>query len=300
MEDANVAVRRLVRAAFGLGENDVRPADQTAPAGRQSTPFVTVKIISAEDDGMASRSYEEDGDDILEASMVPERIVASIQFWGATSRPARLRGGDVSADVADYTGITAGAFSIVIDGASRAVSAINLSAATTMEEAAAALEARFAAALAGVTVTWTGKRFLVESPTPGQVSAIAPAGVTTAATLLGLTAAAGAVGSDNKSGIAKPSLEAFERARRLPRLLGLSANIELMQTLGLGFESASPARDLSAIADAAWESRGSVDLTFTVISREAVAVAAVEIVPAGLLVQTPDGVIHTTEIEVTP
>lgn len=310
-DDLNRAVRRLVCSALGLGENDVRPSDQTAPSGQQSAAYATVRIMMDEEDGTDSLSYEHDDiddvEDLVEVSMVPERFVASVQFYGATPAPAQLRGAAVSDDVADYTGVTAGALSIPIDGVARAVSAINLSAATTMAEVAGILQARAAAALAGVSVVWTAKRFIVTSPTTGQGSAVGAAAVSSLATLLGLTAAAGAVGSDNKSGIAKPSTEAFDRARRLKRRINLSPNVELMQKLGIGFETASPARNLSALAPGgAFESRGQIDLTFSVISREIAGAADgvtdvdPEQIQIAMLAQLPGGAIQPIEPEVTP
>lgn len=309
-DDLNRAVRRLVCSALGLGEDGVRPSDQTAPSGQQSAAYATVRIMMDEEDGTESLSYEHDDlddvEDLVEVSMVPERFVASVQFYGATPAPAQLRGAAVSDDVAAYTGITAGALSIPIDGVARAISAINLSTATTMDEVAGLLQARAAAALAGVTVVWTAKRFIVTSPTTGQGSAVGAAAVSSLATLLGLTAAA-AVGSDNKSGIAKPSTEAFDRARRLKRRINLSPNVELMQKLGIGFETASPARNLSALAPGgAFESRGQIDLTFSVISREIAGAADgvtdvdPEQIQIAMLAQLPGGAIQPIEPEVTP
>lgn len=308
MEDCNTAVRRVVRTVLDLGEDDVRPADQTAPAGRQSVAFATVKIINVREIGSPSRRTESDGagglNEVLEA---PTRVTASVQFWGATSTPARLRGVAVSDDVASYTGVTAGSLSIAIDGAIRSVTGLNFSAALTMEDVRAALEARVVAALAGVAVTWTGKRFLVDSPTSGQASAVGQASVSASATLLGLTAAAGAVGGDNKSGIAKPNMQAFDRARRLVMLLDLSANGMLMQQMGLGFLSASPVRNLAALSDAAFEGRASVDLDFNFIARESVPVPAIAppytadftaLSPGPSI--APNGLIREVDISATP
>jgi hypothetical protein len=164
-----------------------------------------------------------------------------------------------------------------------------------------------AAALASSTVTWTGKRFVVTSPTSGTSSKVGTATAPTAggapsnvSTLLGLTAAAGASPSDNASGLAKPSSESFDRARRLPALLNLAPQVELMQTMGLGFQGASRARDISGVTDSAWENRGSIDLTFQVINREAVALAVIESASLGLQVQEPGGAIRTINVAPTP
>lgn len=308
MDDVNVAVRRLVAAVLGLGENDVRPANQTAPAGKQSSPFATVLIMDDDSVGTVDRAVETDGaGGWLEAVYQPERFTASIQFFGASPKAATLRGAPASSVPADYTGVTVGGFDVSMDGAIRKVSGINAAGATTMAGVAAIVQARLSAALAGATCVWTGKRFLMTSPTTGQTSSVRQAVATTTvgaadvSTLLALTAAAGAVGSDNATGIASYGADAFDRARRLPVLLDLSANVDLMQTLGLGFEDAGKARNLAALADSAWESRGSIDVTFNIVSREALAVAAVASVPIGLNVLEPDGTIQTRAInEVSP
>lgn len=104
-------------------------------------------------------------------------------------------------------------------------------------------------------------------------------------------------GTAKKDGasMATYSTDAFELARRLPLLLELSRNVILCQQIGLGYEDATPARDLSGISDKVWESRGSVDLTFAIISREQVAIAALAetTFTPGLRVLEPDGTIQT-------
>ncbi len=97
-------------------------------------------------------------------------------------------------------------------------------------------------------------------------------------------------------GLAKWSTSAFDRASRLPLLLGLSQNVATMRAMGLGFLKASQARNLSALADSVWESRGSVDLTFNVIASETGSVDKIASVPLTIITQTPD---QTTSIEVT-
>ncbi len=90
------------------------------------------------------------------------------------------------------------------------------------------------------------------------------------------------------AGLAKWSTSAFGRAQRLPLLLGLSANVATMRAMGLGFLKASQARDLAAVSDSIWESRGSIDLTFNVIASETAPVATIRIVPLTIITQNPD------------
>jgi hypothetical protein len=101
------------------------------------------------------------------------------------------------------------------------------------------------------------------------------------------------------AGIAKQSTAAFDRARRLPMLLESQKNTVVMATMGLGFESASTPRDLTKLADAIWESRGSVDIRFTVIDREIFRINTMTSVPLTTELQGPGGTVQTTTIEVS-
>lgn len=311
-EDINAAVRRLVQLALGLPDNYMRPSDQTADAGKQGIPFGTVKIITSADASEPSNEIENIGTDLdpsyVEASYVADVVVASVQFYKSAPQPADLDGANASANVADYTGVTNGGFDIPIDNVNRKISALDFSAALTMDDVAAVVQARVRAALFSSTALayWTGARFVITSGTTGTSSAMGTAvapttvGAVNVSTLLGLTAAAGASPSDNLSGIARWNLDAFDLARRLPQRLSLSENVIRMQELGLGFMSASPARNLAALSDATYEGRGSIDLTFNVISREAVAIAALTSADIGIEYQSPDGSIIDVDINLTP
>lgn len=310
MDDVSLCVRQLVRAVMGMPPGSVRAANQRADAGHQGTPYATVNIISSDwDASSAGTDVESDGaGGWLEVAQVQERFVASVQFFKSTPTPAVLRGAPIGSVLATYTGVTNGGFDIPIDGATRQVSGLNFSGVTSMPGLAAVVQTALNGALAGAACAWNGSKLVVSSPTTGQVSAVGAAAAPTHAgspvdvsALLGLTAGAGAIPSDNSAGIAKYSNEAFDRARRLPLLLELSQNELLMQQMGLSCEDSSQARNLAGVADATWESRGSVDLTFVIISREAVAVAATSSVALGLQVLEPNGTIQTRSItEVSP
>jgi hypothetical protein len=97
---------------------------------------------------------------------------------------------------------------------------------------------------------------------------------------------------------ARRSNAAFDRAARLEQLLHLSASIETMQAMGLGLLDASAARNLAALVDANWESRGQIDLTFDVINREALPITTVVSAPVSITVQ--EGAVDATRnFEVT-
>jgi len=104
-------------------------------------------------------------------------------------------------------------------------------------------------------------------------------------------------------GIARFSNAAFARAASVEQRLGLNGSIALMRAMGLGFESASTARDLRSLIDATWESRGQVDLTFTFINRETATIATILSATPTMIDQSPGGGVHhttTIEIEVSP
>jgi len=101
-------------------------------------------------------------------------------------------------------------------------------------------------------------------------------------------------------GAAKYSNAAFDRAARLGVLLQRSASTVVMQSIGLCLLTVGQARNLTAIADATWESRGQIDLTFNVVDRISAPVDTVATIPIGVTIQTPDDVLHTITEEVTP
>lgn len=200
MDDLGKAVRSLVRVVMGMPENSVRPADQRAPAGDQTTEIATVKILTADEVGRSARTIEADPDDdelSIEALEVPVRFVASIQFF---RRPA------VNADAT------------------------------------------------------TGK---------------------------------------DPTGAARYGTAAFDRAVQLGQRLQLSSSVEAMARMGLCLSDVGGARNLAAIVDANWESRGQVDVTFNVISRITAPIQTITTVPLTTQVQDPGDDVHTTTTEVS-
>lgn len=83
----NLAVRQLLRIAMAMPDNSVRPAEQSAPAGGQTTQYATVKITDIGDLGWADRSLEDDGaggtNEVLE---LPQQFVASVNFYGSAAK----------------------------------------------------------------------------------------------------------------------------------------------------------------------------------------------------------------------
>lgn len=68
--------------------------------------------------------------------------------------------------------VDAGGFTMTIDGTVCTISAVDLTAVTSLEEVAAAVEAKLAAIKVGTTVTVEAQKFIVRSPTTGATSTI--------------------------------------------------------------------------------------------------------------------------------
>lgn len=62
--------------------------------------------------------------------------------------------------------------------------------------------------------------------------------------------------------------DAYTKACRLNTMLSMSGSVEKLQAIGLGFVRASPARNLTAIVDGAWEDRAQIDLEFHLAAKE--------------------------------
>lgn len=100
------------------------------------------------------------------------------------------------------------------------------------------------------------------------------------------------------AGQAKYSNAAFDRAAAIRQRLSLSDSILRMENLGIGFLSASPARDLTSQVDQNWRSHGQVDLTFNVVDEQRAIVPAINLADLELDFQRSDGSIATRTIEV--
>lgn len=98
------------------------------------------------------------------------------------------------------------------------------------------------------------------------------------------------------AGIARYSRAAFDRAARLRQRLQMSAYVALMRALGLGLLQVGAARDLTALADDTYESRGQIDLTFSFVNRESAVIQTILTAPVTLSLQPG----QTRAFEVTP
>ena len=100
-------------------------------------------------------------------------------------------------------------------------------------------------------------------------------------------------------GLVPPGMGAFDKASRLQSVLMLSPNMELMESLGLMFLGASPARNLAGLVNGAiWEDRGSVDLYFGCSTAESVLLDTIASAEILLKAQWPSGHVDSQTIEV--
>lgn len=113
---------------------------------------------------------------------------------------AWIRGSALN-DLTRLTAITAGAFSIKVDGTTINVSGLNLSSQTSFSGCASAIQTKLAAGVAGTTCTWDSsfKAFVITSPTVGTTGSVEFAQPTeldlTTCITLGLDAGTKSVGS---------------------------------------------------------------------------------------------------------
>ncbi|MCO8321971.1 DUF3383 domain-containing protein [Burkholderia cenocepacia] len=132
-------------------------------------------------------------------NQVPQPQRVCIGRWAKTATAGSLRGGVLSAaqqDITLWDAVTAGAFSITIDGAAKSVSGLDFSAQTNLNGVASVINAK----LTGATIAWTGLQFIVTSNTTGTNSkvgyATAPGSGTDISAMLGLTSSLAGVPAD--------------------------------------------------------------------------------------------------------
>lgn len=125
-------------------------------------------------------------------SQIPQPDTLYIGRWARTPTKGELVGGSLSAveqTLSNWTAITSGGFSIVVDGVAKNLTALNFSGVTNLNGVASTIDA----ALTGATVAWTGDHFIIKSETTGAASTVgfatAPGSGSDISALLKLTAA---------------------------------------------------------------------------------------------------------------
>lgn len=195
----NVAVEMSPTAAalrnFGscliLGDSDIIDTDERIRLYSSISDIAT-------DFGISSREY-------LAAqaffSQSPQPTQVYIGRWAKSATAGRLRGRTLSSaeqDISLFTAITTGTLSLTIDGASKSMASIDLSAETNLNGVASQISS--ALGVSGACA-WTGERFVITSATTGTSSTVATTDTGTLSSLMGF---AGSATSD--AGVAAESL----------------------------------------------------------------------------------------------
>lgn len=88
--------------------------------------------------------------------------------------------------------------------------------------------------------------------------------------------------------------DAYTKACRLNALLSMSSSVDKLQAIGLGLVRASPARNLTAVIDGAWEERAQIDLEFHLVAKEVQSIPTYGTFPISVTTES-----STTSSEVT-
>ena len=195
----NVAVEMSPTAAalrnFGscliLGDSDIIDTDERIRLYSSISDIAT-------DFGISSREY-------LAAqaffSQSPQPTQVYIGRWAKSAMAGRLRGRTLSSaeqDISLFTAITTGTLSLTIDGASKSMASIDLSAETNLNGVASQISS--ALGVSG-SCAWTGERFVITSATTGTSSTVATTDTGTLSSLMGFAGSATSV-----AGVAAESL----------------------------------------------------------------------------------------------
>lgn len=88
--------------------------------------------------------------------------------------------------------------------------------------------------------------------------------------------------------------DAYTKACRLNALLSMSSSVDKLQAIGLGLVRTSPARNLTAVIDSAWEERAQIDLEFHLVAKEVQSIPTYGTFPISVTTES-----STTSSEVT-
>lgn len=174
-----------------LGDSDIIDTDERVRLYSSISDIAT-------DFGISSREY-------LAAqaffSQSPQPTQVYIGRWAKSATAGRLRGRTLSSaeqDISLFTAITTGTLSLTIDGASKSMASIDLSAETNLNGVASQISS--ALGVSG-SCAWTGERFVITSATTGTSSTVATTDTGTLSSLMGFAGSATSV-----AGVAAESL----------------------------------------------------------------------------------------------
>ena len=175
----NIAVSRIVdvkvltsptfpqRKGFGL--LNIVGKSARLPVGDRARFYSNIDGVAADFSG-TDEEYKA-AQIFFSQSPRPTQLMISRRF--DTGAPGELLGGlGSSTTIATYNALNAAKLSIPINGATIALTLIDLSLVTTLTGVASAIQAKLTTALPGATITWNGQRFIVQSPTVGIASSV--------------------------------------------------------------------------------------------------------------------------------
>lgn len=190
MSPTAVALRNFGSCLI-LGDSDIIDTDERIRLYSSISDIAT-------DFGISSREY-------LAAqaffSQSPQPTQVYIGRWAKSATAGRLRGRTLSSaeqDISLFTAITTGTLSLTIDGASKSMASIDLSAETNLNGVASQISS--ALGVSG-SCAWTGERFVITSATTGTSSTVATTDTGTLSSLMGFAGSATSV-----AGVAAESL----------------------------------------------------------------------------------------------
>ena len=126
---------------------------------------------AAADLGIESEAYKAV---LVYFSQSPRPSTVAVARWVKTATPATLRGAILTADeqtLSLWTAVTAGAFSITINGTAQTVNALDFSGQTNLNGVASVINTALASA--GASIAWDGSRFTVSTTATGETARIA-------------------------------------------------------------------------------------------------------------------------------
>ena len=184
----NLSPAASARRGFGtllaIGDSDV------IDGAERLRSYTTLESV-LDDFGTSAPEYKAA---VLYFAQSPRPTTLMIGRMFSAASTAILRGGALKSteqNLANFTAVSAGSFKIDVDGATKTVSALDLSTAVSLPDVASKVEAAISGGVA--TVEWNGSQFVVYSVSTGATATLSYASATGSGTdisaLLKLTAA---------------------------------------------------------------------------------------------------------------
>ncbi|GBU18026.1 MULTISPECIES: DUF3383 domain-containing protein [Methylobacterium] len=182
----DVSINPTAAPTRNFGASLVVGPSNVIDVGERLRPFTGLDQV-AQTFGTSAPEYQSAN---LYFAQEPQPALLYIGRWAQTAAPGVLHGASLSTSqqlLSNFTGVTAGALRLTIDGTQRDITGINLSTALNLNAVANLVQTAIAAVASGVTVTWDAvlKRFNVQSGMTGAGSSVSYAGTPPSGTNLG-------------------------------------------------------------------------------------------------------------------